>query len=276
MTIERKVLTLVEAKAAPSGDGPGTIEGYASVFGGVDSYGDTIDPGAYAETIPRFLHDGFVAWGHDWSSPVATPTAALEDGKGLYVSAEFHTTPEAQQARLITTERLARGKSMGLSIGYEAQAWEMRTVETPYRNMFGELTDQVRALTKIKLFEFSLVTVPADSAALVTGAKGYGLTYDEHSERVRVAVSELLDRSRAGSALRVKEGRAISAARRARMESVMVSLRQGADEIEAMLQETMPPKSADRVTETLRLRTETDRLRSRLRALGIQTIGVSA
>ena len=44
----------------------GVFSGYASVFGGVDSYGDTIEKGAFAETLsdhglPKmfFNHDGF-------------------------------------------------------------------------------------------------------------------------------------------------------------------------------------------------------------------------
>lgn len=241
--MQTKTLPLVEAKIA--GDGNGAVEGYASTFGNVDSYGDTIDPGAYAATLSSFLRDGFVAWGHDWSFPVAMPTSAVEDRRGLYLTAAFHSDPEAQRARSIVAERLAGGKTMGLSIGYEALAWEMRKVETPYRGPFGELTDQVRALTKIKLFEVSLVTVPADEQARVATAKGHGLSFDDHSERVRVAVAEWVARVRSGSELRAAEGkvgRPISEARRTRMASVSTQVRSAADEIDAMLEETAPPK----------------------------------
>ena len=51
--MERKLASLeaLEVKF----DGEGRFEGYASMFNGVDSYGDTIHPGAYLNTIPS-LH----------------------------------------------------------------------------------------------------------------------------------------------------------------------------------------------------------------------------
>jgi HK97 family phage prohead protease len=167
--VETKTLPLTEAKVA--GQGSGTLEGYASAFGSVDSYGDTVEPGAYAETIPAFLRDGFIAWGHDWRDPVALPTLAREDARGLFIQARFHSHPEAQRARSITAERLAAGKSMGLSIGYEALEWEFRQAERMVRGPAGGGAHQVRVLKKIKLYEVSLVTVPAEPRAGVLDAK---------------------------------------------------------------------------------------------------------
>lgn len=157
---ETKVLPLLQAKI--DGDGPGSFSGYASVFGGVDSYGDRIMPGAYKATIPKFLKDGFVPWGHDWAGyPVATPLNAREDAKGLWIEAQFHTDAESQRARQIVSERLERGKSMGLSIGYAAKAFDF--VEEEGR--------PIRRLTEIDLMEVSLVPVPADDAARVASVK---------------------------------------------------------------------------------------------------------
>lgn len=157
---EKKILTLAEAKV--SGDGPGRISGYASTFGHIDSYGDTIVKGAYLKTIPTFLQDGFIPWGHDWAGyPVATPEKATEDETGLWIEAEFHSDPESQRARALVAERLARGKSMGLSIGYEAKGFD-------FQEMDGQ---QVRRLTDINLMEVSLVMVPADTHARVAAIK---------------------------------------------------------------------------------------------------------
>lgn len=157
---EEKILTLAEAKL--DGDGPGRLSGYASVFGGIDSYGDTIVPGAYKATIPQFLKDGFIPWGHDWAGyPVATPDKAREDGHGLWVEAVFHTDAESQRARQLVAERLDRGKSMGLSIGYQAKSFDFTEIDGR----------QVRRLTEIDLMEVSLVMVPADGAARVSAVK---------------------------------------------------------------------------------------------------------
>lgn len=158
--MQTKILALAEAKL--DGDGPGRMSGYASVWGGVDSYGDTIIQGAYKNTIPQFLRDGFIPWSHNWCGyPVATPDKAREDGTGLFIEAVFHTDAESQRARQIVSERLARGKTMGLSIGYQAKSFD-----------FTEMDGMpVRRLTEIELMEVSLVMVPADAAARVTDIK---------------------------------------------------------------------------------------------------------
>lgn len=242
-----KTFPLAELKIAGADGQAGSFEGYASVFGTVDSYGDTIDPGAYAETIPQFLSRGFISWGHDWNLPIGIVTSAREDAKGLFISGEFHSDSEAQKYRSRASERVAAGKFMGLSIGYETLEWEMRQVAVPYRNSWGELSDKVRALTKIKLYETSLVTVPAEENSGLTAIKsvdGFGLSFDDHSERTRVAVREWLARAKSGWDLRTKEGRAISSARRSRMETVRDALRSHADEIEQLLIETAPPEKA--------------------------------
>lgn len=106
---------------------------------------------------------------------------------------------------------------------------------------------------------------------------GKGLAFDDHSEHVRVAVSEWVHRTKAGAEIRLKEGRAISAARRARMATVSESLRTSAGEIDAMLEETAPPeKAADETgaqaqrVAVLRLRSEFDRgTARRARELGV-------
>lgn len=100
---------------------------------------------------------------------------------------------------------------------------------------------------------------------------GKGMEFESHSEHVRVAVSEWVHRARAGSATRLKEGRAISTARRARMATVSGSLRTAADEIDAMLEETAPKEPAkSSASEGMRLRTDFNRLRARLeRDLGV-------
>ena len=242
---ERKTLTLGDIKA--TGDGTGSFEGYASVFGGVDSYGDTIEHGAYKATIKNFLTNGVIAWGHDITQMVATPRALAEDDRGLVLKADFHSDPESQRKRTITMERIERGKSMGLSIGYEAEEWEFRKSDNPVRNAWGELTDEVRVLKKIKLYEISLVAIPADDAARVVGAKEtYRLTEEE--ALVRAHVPSLLGRWRSIVALESgesKAGAAISRARRERLASLRDVLRGGADELDGLLKEVEPQSAAE-------------------------------
>lgn len=161
---EWKILPLTEAKV--SGDGTGSLAGYASTFGNVDSYGDTIAPGAYTKHLSRFVDHGFIAWSHDWETMIGTVASAKQDRTGLFITADFHSTPEAQTARTIAAERIARGKSMGLSIGYLAHQWADRDGKDGI----------TRELQEIEVFETSLVAIPADSFAQVTGVKSHPFT----------------------------------------------------------------------------------------------------
>lgn len=158
MTIERKVLAL-DTAMVDAAAGIGT--GYGAVFGNVDDGGDVIRPGFFAPVLDDFLRDGFMSWSHDWTTPVAWPTKATEDGRGLDLAWQYHTTPAAQVARTITAERLAAGKSMGLSIGYEVDE-EVRQ------------KDGTRLLIRAKrLFEVGFALVPMNRLAGVTATKSY-------------------------------------------------------------------------------------------------------
>ena len=137
----------------------GSFEGYASTFGGpADRVGDVVMQGAFAKTLPTFLRDGVIHWSHDFATPVGWPTAAREDNHGLYIAGRFHDTPAGKTARTVTSERLAAGMSMGLSIGYKVEDYAFRD-------------DGARLLNAVELLEVSIVTLPANAAATVTDVK---------------------------------------------------------------------------------------------------------
>src|SRR6185295_1409704 len=189
---------------------------------------DVVLKGAYAATIPQFLERGFIAWGHDWLDPVATIRTATEDDTGLYLEADFHSDPASQQARTRTLERLQRGKFVGLSIGYSVAD--------------AEQTSSARLLKQIDLYETSLVTVPALRDAGVTAAKAQTPDLDD----------PLWLRQLGGWLAELKEGRAISAARRSRLEQLRDQLHAGATDLEGLLTETAPPSTAGAVQQLRR------------------------
>lgn len=82
----RKTLSLTEVSLKTQGD-TGRFSGYASVFDGVDSYGDTILPGAFAATIKAAMPKMF--FNHEWGMPVGKWLLAKEDNKGLFVEGEL-------------------------------------------------------------------------------------------------------------------------------------------------------------------------------------------
>ena len=219
---ETKVRPLADLKVLDAGAGGFT--GYGSVFGELDSEGDVVAEGAYAQTLDQFVERGFIAWGHDWAQPVATIKAAREDARGLFLEAEFHSDPQSQVARTRTAERLARGKFMGLSIGYLPLEFDR--------------TEKGRVLTRIELFETSLVTVPALASAGVLNAK----------------------------AVDGKAGRRLSAASQARIREAMETLRELlGDGVESLPDDPEAEgEGAEPVTEADALRAAGERLATEL------------
>jgi uncharacterized protein len=235
-------------------DGSGAVEGYASTFSNFDSVGERVVKGAFAASLPAFLSDGFVSVGHDWHTlPIATPTDAKEDEHGLYVRASFHSTQAAQDARTVIAERLSRGKSVKLSIGYEVE-------EDSY-------VDEGRLLKKVKLYESSYVSVPANPLAGVTAAKEVGGGFDLQHRSVQAALLDYTRRMTDLAELRAKEGRVLSGANRKRIESTLEALHGAASALDELLAATEPQKAIT-LAETQRAYQEWAQRQAALRALG--------
>ncbi|WP_427501369.1 HK97 family phage prohead protease [Methylomonas sp. MED-D] len=160
---ETKTQKLSACEIKIDGAGVGKFSGYASVFNGVDSYGDTILPGAYAETLRTTWPKMFV--NHDsWDLPVGKWLDIQEDSTGLFVTGEF-TPGNSESAD--TYAALKHGTIDGLSIGYVLKSgdYEDRT-DGPDGYGSGRIIKNVS-----RLVEISLVTFPADDAARVSNVK---------------------------------------------------------------------------------------------------------
>jgi HK97 family phage prohead protease len=162
----------LELKVA-SGDGPGILEGYAAVFGNVDRDNEVIVPGAFARSLEDFKTSGFLCNGHNWKEELGTIVDAKEDDQGLFVVAEFFSTPDAQQVRSRLAEKQARGRRQGMSIGYRVKSADKR--------------NGVRYLQEIDVMEASVVTVPANPQARVSAIK----ESDPELEARRIAMRRL-------------------------------------------------------------------------------------
>lgn len=145
--METKSLAL-ELKA----DGEGVIEGYGSIFGNVDSYGDKIEAGAFAKSIKR--RKPKMLWQHRMDEPIGAWDEIEEDGKGLRMKGRLAMkTARGSEA----FELVRMGALDGLSIGY-------RTIKDA-------MDGNTRLLKEIDLWEVSMVTMPANERARITGAK---------------------------------------------------------------------------------------------------------
>lgn len=146
----RKTLSLTEVNLKTDGE-TGKFSGYASVFGGVDAYGDTIIKGAFESTLRNGKPKMF--FNHEWTMPIGKWTIAKEDDHGLFVEGEL--TPGLG---LSTDVRAAmkHGTLDGLSIGGFLKKGDY------------EDTEGGRIIRKwSQLAEVSPVVFPADSAARI-------------------------------------------------------------------------------------------------------------
>ena len=153
--IKHKFLNLksCDVKVKADGQGVTVFSGYASVFNGVDSYGDTIQPGAYANSLETRERPVRMRWNH-YGPVIGVWSEIKEDEKGLFVQGEL--TPGHTVAQNVGAS-MKHGAVDGLSIGYRVQDSEKN----------GEIT----VLKEIELVEVSVVEEPADLAALVSEIK---------------------------------------------------------------------------------------------------------
>lgn len=152
--MHRKLLTTENTALKFDDAREGVFFGYASVFGGVDAYGDTVMPGAYAKTLQSRQRPVQLRWNH-YGGVIGKWTRMQEDEKGLYVEGEL--TPGHSQAMDVYAS-LKHGAISGLSIGYRPIKYE--------KNDSGGLN-----LQEIELVEVSVVESPADNAAQISDVK---------------------------------------------------------------------------------------------------------
>ena len=131
------------------------IEGYAAVYGNVDSYKDIVQAGAF---------DAFLAsedakrvkfcYSHSMREVIGKVEEMKSDEKGLWFRAKIsNTTLGKDVATLIDDEALTE-----FSIGY-------KTEDSIYKD------DGVRLLTKLFLYEVSVVSRAANPKATLTGTE---------------------------------------------------------------------------------------------------------
>lgn len=173
MKTKHLAFALRDLKLAPDGAGGSsmTFTGYGAVFNNVDSYGDVIVPGAFAQFIsdakagrqpwPAMLsqHGGW-GMGADDLTPVGIWNDLSEDGVGLKVEGKLADTPRGRDLHTLM-KMDPRPAIDGLSIGYIPKEWEPRSKPEEPR----------RRLKRIDVIEISPVTFPANRLARVASVK---------------------------------------------------------------------------------------------------------
>lgn len=155
---EKKYLLSRFAKGlAVSDDGNfGFFKGYAITWDNVDRIGDVAVKGCFEDTLKEENKKIVMNWQHNYDEPIGSYTAMKEDDKGLYVEGRINLgTARGREAYAL----LKAGDIDGLSIGYSIPegGWEIK--------------DGIRYLTKVDLYEISLVSTPCNPQAMVDSVK---------------------------------------------------------------------------------------------------------
>lgn len=172
-----------------------TVTGYASTFGNKDLVGDVVQEGAFKKTISERADKIKLLWQH--YEPLGKPLRMAEDSKGLHVEAYISKTALGNDALALLEDNVIDS----FSIGYDVLQDEYDSQQ------------QTRFLKELKLYEFSLVTFPANEEAGVMGVKNYE------------DFANILRKTGAADVTRLlKEGRKLSNANRQLIENAIEAL----------------------------------------------------
>lgn len=216
--LETKFATL-EIKAEGEDDDYLRVSGYGSVFGNVDGGADMVMPGAFKECIasgrkPKML------WQHDPSQPIGAWDSMSEDERGLRMEGRI-SKKAAKGSEVAALVKM--GAVDGLSIGYRTQEYEV------------DADEGVRKLTKLDLWETSVVTFPMNEMAGIYAMKAKDMT-ERDLERVfkNMGHSNRMAKAMAGGAWKARAD-VLRDADKPDPEQVQRDV----DELKALLNETL-------------------------------------
>lgn len=165
MLTKNATIAPVQIKAGPD-DGlkEGQFVAYASVFNNVDSYGDVVMPGAFANTLAEWQKSGNpipLLFGHNMSDPdynLGGVVTAEEDNVGLKVTAQL----DLENPKALQTYRMLKGRRINqMSFAYDE-------VDSGVGMREGE---HVWELRELKLYEVSVVTIGANQETEILAVK---------------------------------------------------------------------------------------------------------
>lgn len=167
VAMRHKGIDVGKVKAGPSDNlAEGEFIAYASVFGNRDSYGDVVQPGAFATSIEAWRKSGNtlpILYGHDAKNPhmnVGGVVSMVEDDRGLKIHGrlDLDTDTGRQVYRLVKGRRLSQ-----LSFAYD----EIRVRPVKGDPRLGSY----KSLDELHVHEVSLVPVGANRETAVLAVK---------------------------------------------------------------------------------------------------------
>lgn len=155
------------------------VQGFASVFGNVDCYGDIVHAGAFKKTIKEQADRIKHLWQHDsWEPPTAVIRGLRETGPEELPEKVLERYPEATGGLLVTREYLDTPRGNEILAGIVAGAitemsfmfnrvkWEYEEIEE------GERSHTICHLRELRLWETSDVNWGANAATVAAKSAG--------------------------------------------------------------------------------------------------------
>lgn len=222
----------------------GVVEAYVSVFGNKDSYNEVVQYGAFAESIKQKLPK--VVWQHDITRPIGITLEATEveagskelpaeikEFGGLRVKGKLNlNTDDGRNAY----EHIKFGSIDEYSFGYEV-------LESKNQD------DGTVALTKVRMHEWSPVTIGANPATLTASVK----SYNDKCDTLDQLLADVVGHTKNKHEMRKKEGRTLSSANRERIRSIADALKIAGNELMELHKATEPKPKQRLITATTRL-----------------------
>jgi HK97 family phage prohead protease len=208
------------------------VSGYASTFGNVDLGFDVVLPGAFDKTLADGHRIGFLH-SHDPRLVLGVPKKLKADKKGLFGQFKISKTTLGNDTRQL----LMDGAFGGFSIGYS-------TIDAEFSQ-----NGDVRQLKEVELFEVSVVALPMNPEAVVTGVKDYlarlgvsdELTMAEKTRALCDALTTLIRDTRG-----LADSRPLNESKRQELEALLETF-SGMDDVRSSLKALLAATPVSRV-----------------------------
>lgn len=173
--METKVITKLSHFDIKSIDGHTlNLSGYASVFNHIDQHGDIICHGAFADSIKSHNNDSNVKllWQHNQDYPIGIIKSLHEDKYGLKVNIIINTDiKRGKNIESLIKQGAVNSFSIGFKLleSYLPNDYKQSLLDHDNITKCYDEIECQRIITKVKLLEISLVTLPANDKAKIDG-----------------------------------------------------------------------------------------------------------
>jgi len=211
----------------------GEIEAWVSVYDNVDSYGDRVKYGAFAATLSELTPA--LIWQHKMDTPIGITTSMEE------VPAGDPRLPDEIKAN---GGLLAKGL-LNLNVQAGREAYEHVKFGSVNQYSFGydevlttPLPDGTKELNKLKLYEWSLVTLGANPKTQTQSVKEMGI--EDKLATLSALVDNAEEHAHAFADMKLKAGRVLNSRIRGMIASLADQLTDAAKSLYALHKETDP------------------------------------